>query len=251
MIYNSRILLLLVISLGAALSSRAQSAQDIINKYLQAMGGKEKLQTINSLYQEGIAVLENGEELSSKSWRVYDRVYRQEVVMPAGKVVIVVTPRQGWSAGPGTGGLYKPLTDVQLKSLRPEIDPGGPLVDYAAKGNKVELDGKDTVNGQACYRLKVFFPLGGSTVYSLDMHTGYILRATRSGGNILGTILPGAGSEGHPEGEVVTEYGDYKVIPGGYVFAHSIVLSPYGARVRITKIQVNGAVDADVLSKPK
>ncbi|HTR28597.1 MAG TPA: hypothetical protein VMH27_04975 [Puia sp.] len=247
----SRILLLSFVLFAATWSSRAQSAQDIINKYLQAMGGKEKLQTINTLYQEGIAVLENGAELISRSWRVYDRVYRQEVVMPAGKVVIVVTPRQGWSAGPGTGGLFKPLTDVQLKALRPEIDPGGPLVDYAAKGNKVELDGRDTVNGQACYRLKVFFPLGGSTVYSLDMHTGYILRATRSGGNILGTILPGAGSEGHPEGEVVTEYGDYKVIPGGYVFAHSIVLSPYGARVRITKIQVNGSVNSDVLSKPK
>src|ERR1700691_3803039 len=101
----SRILWLIVFSLGAAVAGRAQSAQDIVNKYLQAMGGKEKLQSINSLYQEGIAVLENGAQLSSRSWRVYDRVYRQEVVMPAGKVVIVVTPKQGWSAGPGTGGV--------------------------------------------------------------------------------------------------------------------------------------------------
>jgi hypothetical protein len=49
----------------------------------------------------------------------------------------------------------------------------------------------------------------------------------------------------------VTEYSDYKVIPGGYVFPHSITLSPYGARVKIMKIEVNGNVDADVLSKPK
>jgi hypothetical protein len=233
----------------AALAGRAQSAQDIVNKYLQAMGGKEKLQSINSLYQEGIAVLENGAQLSSRSWRVYDRVYRQEVVMPAGKVVIVVTPRQGWSAGPGTGGVFKPLTDVQYKSLRPEIDPGGPLVDYAAKGNKIELMGKDTVGGAPCFMLKVYFPPGGSTTYSIEARTGYILRASHSGGNILGTIVPGSGV--HPEAEVVTDYSDYKVIPGGYVFPHTITLSPYGARVQIGKIEVNGVLDADALSKPK
>jgi hypothetical protein len=248
--YLSRILWGVVFCLVAA-AGRAQSAQDVVNKYLAAMGGKEKLQSINSLYQEGIAVLGSGAEMSSRSWRVYDRVYRQEIIMPAGKVVIVVTPRQGWSAGPGTGGLFKPLTDEQFKSLRPEIDPGGPLVDYAAKGNKVELVGKDTVNGEPCFKLKVSFPQGGSTMYSIDARTGYILRASHFGGNVLGTILPGFGAEGHPDGEVVTEYGDYKVVPGGWVFPHAITLSPYGARVRITRIQVNGVVDADVLGKPK
>jgi hypothetical protein len=249
MMHPSRILWLIVFSLGAVVGGRAQSAQDIVNKYLQAMGGKDKLESINSLYQEGIAVMENGVQLSSRSWRVYDRVYRQEVVMPAGKVVIVVTPSRGWSAGPGTGGVFKPLTDVQFKSLRPEVDPGGPLVDYAAKGNKIALVGRDTVGGEPCFQLQVYFPSGGSTTFSIDARTGYILRASHSGGNILGTILPG-GSE-HPEGGVVTDYGDYKVIPGGYVFPYTIVLSPYGARIQIGKIEVNGVIDVDSLSKPK
>src|SRR5215469_9692779 len=198
------------LSLGPTATAKAQTAQEIVNKYIQAMGGKERLQSINSLYQEGIAVLENGAELSSKSWRVYDRVYRQEILMPAGKVTIVVTPRQDWSAGPGTGGLFKPLTDVQYKSLRPEIDPGGTLVDYVAKGNKIELlSGRDTIHGSVCYRLRVSFPLGGATTYSIDAVSGYILRASHRGGNILGTILPG--SEGLPDAEVVTDYADYKV----------------------------------------
>jgi hypothetical protein len=245
----SRILIFLFLSLPPTV--RAQSAQEIVNKYLLAMGGKERLQSINSLYQEGIAVLENGAQLSSKSWRVYDRVYRQEISMPAGKVTIVVTPSRGWSAGPGTGGLFKPLSDVQFRALRPEIDPGGALVDYSAKGNKIEVVGKDTVNGEPCNRLRVYFPAGGSTVYSIDARTGYILRASHTGGNVLGTILPGSGASAHPDGEVTTEYGDYKVIAGGYVFPHAITLSPYGAKVKILKIEVNANVDADVLSRPK
>jgi hypothetical protein len=247
----SRILLSFIIFSGVAVAARAQTAQEIVNKNIQAMGGKEKLQTINTLYQEGIAVLGNGTQLSSKSWRVYDRIYRHEVEMPAGKVTIIVTPKQGWSAGPGTGGLFKPLTPEQFKSLRPEIDPGGPLVDYSAKGNKIELAGKDTVGGQPCFKLKVSFPSGGSITYSIDARTGYILRAAHFGGNVLGTILPGSGSAGHPDGEVVTDYGDYKAIPGGYVFPHTIVLSPYGATVKITKIEVNATINVEALGRPK
>lgn len=247
----SRILWSFIFLSAPAIAARAQNAQEIVNKNLQAMGGKEKLQSINTLYQEGIAVLANGAQVSSKSWRVYDRVYRHEVEMPAGKITILVTPKQGWSAGPGTGGLFKPLTPEQFKAIRPEIDPGGPLVDYAAKGNKVELDGRDTVRGEPCFKIKVYFPAGGSITYSINIRTGYILRASHFGGNVLGTVLPGNGPEGHPDGEVVTDYSDYKAIPGGYVFPHTIVLSPYGVTVKITKIEVNGTIDAEALSRPK
>lgn len=50
---------------------------------------------------------------------------------------------------------------------------------------------------------------------------------------------------------MVTDYSDYKVIPGGYVFPYTITVSPYGAKVQIGKIEVNGYVDADALSKLK
>ena len=195
--YLSRILLSFVLFTGLAAESIAQSAQDVVNKYLLAMGGKEKLQSINSLYQEGIAVLDNGAQAVCHTWRVYDRVYREEVTLATGKLVIVVTPRQGWSSGPGTGGLFRPMTDKQFKSMESEIDPGGPLVDYGAKGNKLEMAGRDTVNGQPCYKLRVYFPSGAMATYSIDARTGYILRANRHGGNVLGTIDPGgAGARG-------------------------------------------------------
>lgn len=247
--YLSRILFTFLLFLAAASGGKAQTVQDIVNKYLAAMGGKERLQSINSVYQEGVAVLDNGAELNSRCWQVYDRVYRLEINSPSGKISVVVTPRAGWSAGPGTGGIFKPLTPEQLKSLQPEIDPGGPLVDYQAKGNKLELAGQDTVNGHPCYKIRAYFPSGASAVYSIDAHSWYILRASHRGGNVLGTVSPGL--SGHPDGEVSMEYGDYKVIPGGYVFPYTIAYSPYGAKIRIRKIEVNGHVDPDVLSKPK
>ena len=139
---------------------------------------------------------------------------------------------------------------MQFKSLRPEIDPGGPLVDYAAKGNKIELAGKDTIGGQPCYALKVYFPLGRIDDLFDRCADGIYPAGEHAGREYVGHDPAGKPAD-HPEGEVVTDYSDYKVIPGGYVFPHTIVLSPYGARVQIGKIEVNGNVDAELLSKPK
>jgi len=250
--YLSRILLIFALLTGLVRASFAQTAEQVVNKYLQAMGGKEKLQSINSLYQEGVADLDNGAQAVCHTWRIYDRVYREEVTLASGKLVIVVTPRQGWSSGPGTGGLFKPMTDGQFKSMLPEIDPGGPLVDYSAKGNKVELAGRDTVDGQPCYKLNVYFPSGARATYSIDTRTWYILRASHHGGNVLGSLAPDASKEGeHPDGDVSIEYSNYKITPGGYIFPYTITLGLYGAKVRIARIQVNGNVDADALGKPK
>src|SRR5579863_9476428 len=97
--------------LSAALSvficphiANAQSAQEIVNHYIEALGGKEKLQSLNSVYLEGLAVLPNGAELHTRSWRVYDRLYRQEQDFGMGKITIIVTPNKGWTANPSTGG---------------------------------------------------------------------------------------------------------------------------------------------------
>src|SRR5579872_5578210 len=106
-----------------ALPARAQSTGEIIDHALAALGGKEKLQSINSLYQEGVVVLPNETEVKVRIWRVFDRLYREELDYVAGKVIVIVTPRQGWISSPRTGGAYKPLPPDQLKALQTEIDP--------------------------------------------------------------------------------------------------------------------------------
>lgn len=252
----SRILLLsFTCLLGLMADIHGQSAQDIVNRYLTALGGKEKLQSMNSLYREGVAVLDDGAEIMVKTWRVYDRLYREELSSVTGKLVIIATPSKGWISLPGSGGLFKPLTSAQFKSLVPEIDPAGPLVDYNQKGNKIELAGKDTVQGHPCYMIKVYFPSGNAAIYSIDAKTYYVLRTAYRGTTVMGAIFPDESplnkANATPTGQVTTEFSDYKIIPGGYIFPYTISLSPYGARVSIKKLEVNGNVDADALSRPK
>jgi len=75
----------------------------------------------------------------------------------AGKTAIqVYDGMNGWKVRPYLNRLeVEPFTDeeAQLASMQPDLD--GPLVDYAAKGSRVELDGVEKVNDRDTYKLKV------------------------------------------------------------------------------------------------
>lgn len=242
---------LLLVSLGAY----AQSADDVIAKYVEAMGGKDKMQSIKSVYQEGVAVMQNGAEIDSKIWKVNNKLYRQEISFGMGNVVIIVTPKQGWSSNPRNGGAFTAMTDEQVKAAQPQLDCAGPLVDYAAKGNKPELLGKDTVGGKECYKLKLTLAPGQYITYSIDTKTYYILRETRKGAGLFGGG-GGGGRHGGANGgagadaEFNIDFSDYQKTPDGYIFPFTIITGGFGAKTSIEKLEVNKPVDDATLSKP-
>lgn len=226
----------------------AQSAEEIVARHVTALGGKEKLQSIHSIYQEGVAVMQNGGEIDSKNWRVQGKLFRQEISLPMGNVVVIVTPTQGWSSSPRDGGAFKAMGEEQVKSLQPQLEAAGPLVDWAAKGYKVELLGKDTISGNECYKLKLSFPSGQYIVYSIDVKSYYILRETRKGGGMMGG--GGGGGRRPGDGEISIDFSDYQKTPDGFVFPFTIIAGGFGAKTSVEKLEVNKPVDADALSKP-
>lgn len=253
-IFRKLLLSSLCLSLLVSQSSRAQTADAVIAKYVAALGGKEKLQSIHSIYQEGVAVMQNGTEIDSKNWKVQGKLYRQEIAFGMGSVVVIVTPAQGWSSNPRDGGAYKPMTAEQLKSLQWELDCTSPLVDYAAKGNKVELTGSDTVRGNECDKLKLTFPSGEYIAYSIDKKSGYVLRESRKVGNMMGGGGGNAGGGGrrggNPNGEFVIEYNDYTKTADGYIFPYTVIAGGFGAKTSVEKLEVNKNVDVTALGKP-
>ncbi|WP_431211797.1 hypothetical protein ACQ86N_39325 [Puia sp. P3] len=213
-------------------TAHAQTAKEIVAKHIEALGGKAKLQSINSVFIEGIATMSNGAAMDTKLWKVYDRLYRQEISSGSASTITIVTPNRGWISE-AQGGGFKSLPSDQLRALQPEIDPAGPLADYDAKGCKVDLDGKDTINGAPCYRIKLSCPMGQSVVYSIDIKTYYILRESRKGGSIS------------------VDFSDYKTTPEGYVFPFTILTGGAGEKINVEKIEVNHNVDLDTLGKPR
>jgi hypothetical protein len=50
---------------------------------------------------------------------------------------------------------FEPYSEEELKLASTQPDLDGPLVDYASKGSRVELDGTEQVEGRDTYKLKV------------------------------------------------------------------------------------------------
>jgi hypothetical protein len=244
-----RIRLLIGACIGLILStaSYAQTGEEIVAKYIQALGGKERLQSINSIFVEGVAVMDDGTAIDAKLWKVYDRLFRQEVSIGTGSAITIVTPGRGWVSNQQTNGLFKSLPYDRLRALQPQIDPAGPLVDYSAKGCQVEFMGRDTVRDIPCYRIKLFCPMGQSVTYFIDAKTYYIVRETGKGGMMCAVLE----NKSNPGGDILIDFSDYKKTPEGYIFPYTIVTNAFGAKMRIEKVEINHNVDVEALSRPR
>ncbi len=224
---------------------KAQTADEIINKYLEARGGKEKILGIKTLYMEGSRSM-MGNEVSVKVTKVQDKLSRQDFEMMGTSGFSIVTPTEGWSFIPMRNKDVEKIPEARLKTMLPELDIAGPLVDYGTKGNKVESMEKQEIDGVPAYRVKLTLSSGREIIYYFDSKTYLLVRTTSS--------APAMGQDGKPTGEnreVITNYSDYKAVDG-IMFAHTIATVGGMAAGSTTydKIEVNKEIDPK-LYKPQ
>jgi hypothetical protein len=251
------LLVTLGVSVLASQQAYSQTVDEVIGKYVDAMGGKDKLLSIQSVYQEGVAVMQNGTEIDTKTWKVQGKLYRQEINFGMGSAVTILTPTQGWNSNPRNGGAFAAMTDEQVKSQQIQLDCAGPLVNYAAKGYKAELLGKDTVGGQECDQVQLTSATGALITFSIDEKKGYALRVVfkglamgGGGGGGNGGGGNGGGRRAGGNGEFRIDFSDYQKTPDGYTFPFTLVVGGFNLKTTVEKIEVNKPVDVAGLSKP-
>lgn len=232
---------LMVIALVAAQFAQAQSVDEVIDKYVAAIGGKEKLLSITSVYMQGVSEM-NGNEITNTTYKVQDKLFRNEINFGMGSVITVITPDKGWRSNPRNGGAFEQMSAEQLAQNLHQMDCGGPLVNYAAKGHKADLIGKDTVDKVVCYKIKLTTKGGKEINYWIDAGTYLIYQVSQKGGM-------GGGRGG--DMEIITQYRDYKAVDG-IQFPYSAELKGGfgGGTMTYEKIELNKPVD-EKLYKPE
>ena len=84
------------------------------------------------------------------------RKVRVEVQFNGQTAVQVYDGAKGWKFRPFLNRHdFEPFSEEELKIASSQEDLDGPLVDYAAKGTRVELDGTEKVEGRDTYKIKV------------------------------------------------------------------------------------------------
>src|SRR5688572_6409440 len=97
----SLFLLTAVISLGFH-DIFGQTVDEIINKHIEAIGGKEKVASVKTLYMEGTLDL-MGNQAPSITHIVHGKGYKNEVDFNGSKMVTVYTDKAGWTINPMAG----------------------------------------------------------------------------------------------------------------------------------------------------
>ena len=100
------------------------------------------------------------------------RKMRVELEFKGQTAVQVYDGSNGWKLRPFLNRHeVEPFTQEELQAASTQSDLDGLLIDYAAKGSKVELEGVDKVEGRSAYNLKVTDKNGNARHVWVDAET--------------------------------------------------------------------------------
>jgi hypothetical protein len=210
--------------------ANAQTADDIINKNMEAMGGREKIITLSTVFMTGTYTAPGATPINilvSKKHLIGSRI---DIEANGTNNYQLITLTNGWIYTPVQGDKEpRLLPEGLVKAGQVQLDLHGPFLGYKEKGIKIEMAGKDTVDGSMCYKLKVSSPNGDVTVYSVDSKSNFIVKTSTK------MFQYGALED------VVTTYGDYRQNVDGFWFAYSFT-NPRGVTKYeniVTNVPVN------------
>jgi hypothetical protein len=222
-----------------------QTAEELVNKNIQAKGGLEKIKAAKTRLTTG-KVKGGGRRrvtvAAFKQMNMRPDLVRQNISMQGMTAVQAYDGSAGWQTQPFRGRKDPELMgEDSLRDLLLASDFDGPLVDYAEKGNRIEYLGHDMVDGDDALRLKVTLKNGDIVYYYLDPDT-YLEIRKEIQQFIRGSVR-----------ERVVDLGSYKPVDG-VMYPFSISEGPRsnpGAQeTTIEKIEVNVAFQESDFALP-
>ena len=225
-----------------AMPVSAQTADEIIAKYIKTIGGVEKIEAIKTLRRTGKFTGGGGFEAVVVQENKRPQLARQEFSIQGMTGVTAYDGKTGWKIEPWQGKKdAEALGEEELKGIQEDADFDGPLVNYRQKGNKVEFVGAEPVEGTDAFKLKVTLKNGDVRYYFMDTDY-YVPIKIESKRMVRGA-----------EREFETSLGDYKEVAGVYL-PHSIESgvkgSPNKSQVTFEKIEANVALDDSRFKRP-
>ena len=239
----NRWLLLAGAGLCVGVYALSQTADELVNKNIEAKGGLDKIRAIKTLRISGRAEQPDGPPLAVVIEHARPDEIRQDITVAGMTIVQAYDGKAGWMIQP-FGGRKDPqlMGEDDLRDLTVDADIDGPLVDFKAKGNIVEYMGHGLVDGDDALRLKVTLKNGDVLYYDFDPDS-YLEIRRESQEFIRGSIK-----------ETVMEYGSYKAVDG-VMYPFSLAVWPktdptQSLTVTVDKVEVNVPLADSVFAVP-
>jgi len=233
--------LALLATLAFAHPAAAQTVDEVIARSFEARGGLEKVKAIQSLRMSGHATVAPGNESPMTVEIRRPSSLRLEFSFNGTKAVQAYDGRQAWGIAPGETQ-PRVLPGDAGRSLSQQTDLEGPLGDYARKGHRVVLVGRERLRGRDVFRLRLTRNDGDVEDHLIDA-TSYLPVLVSVERSVRGTTIR---SE--------TRFDDYRPLAGGYLWPFRLESGAAGRAERqvmqLDSVEVDPALDDARFSMP-
>jgi hypothetical protein len=219
----------------------AQTAGEVIDKYLNSLGGKEKISAIKSLYTESkMEVMGMGG--ITRTTILNGKGMRQETDIMGNTSVTCLTDKGGWSVNPMTGSTTAADMPAEVfNAMKSQLVIGAPFIQYQANGIKADLDGTEVIGDVKAIKIKLTEADNSTSTYFFDPNTFSMIRSVKK------MQMRGQEAEIAVDFSNFNKAGDFYVIP----FKSEMAMGNGMKMVNtVTKAEIDKAVDMAIFNKP-
>jgi outer membrane lipoprotein-sorting protein len=227
-----------------AMSSWSQTAEGIVNKYLENIGGVEKWKALKTSKLVGTVPTPQGDFAFEMLRKIPNKFIISVDVMGQKLVPQAYDGEIAWTINPFLGNpAPQKLPEDQYASIKSEADFEDPFINYALKGNEIVYQGTGDVDGINCYILKLTKNKGKAEeeiemtyYFDADTYLPVMVKQTPKSGQMAGQ-------------EMNVYYSDYQDAGDGLIMPYTIDTKVGGQSVqavKFTTIELNGEISDDV-----
>lgn len=221
------IIMIAVVLSGMWTWTQAQTVDEIVQNYAKAMGGADKIEAIKTMKAAGKFIRESM-EAAVTIWAKHPDMIKIEIVFGGQALVIAYDGKTAWMINPFAGSTEPqevPKEDAGYMAGYADM-VNDPLIDYKKKGHKIELIGKEDMEGTEVFKLQLTRKNNKVSTLYLDAEAFIILKISavleRSGQQITSDMV----------------FGDYKPVAG--------VMMPHAMETYVNN-QAMGSITFDSL----
>jgi len=229
-----KVFLSIALFVAAIFTVNAQTADEVIAKYITEIGGADKWSKVQSIKIEGQIEVQ-GIQIPFTMQGLQLKGMRVDAEFQGNKIIDITTPTKGWAQNPLSGkATLGPISEDELKQKLDDLDIQDPFVDYKAKGSVIESLGKDEEDGNEYFKIKMTTKNGNEKTYFFDTKTNLIYK--------IESIVKQQGQEMKSEQKLL----DYQTTEYGIKMPFK---QDQGQMMMVTKkITINPTIDAAIFN---
>ncbi len=201
------------------------TAQKVIDRYLEAIGGRKRLGKVKNLTIRMTTELQ-GMPIDAVTHQQAPDKFSMTMTMNGMPVM-----KQIYDGERGVLNAMQQKREMEGESLEhmKEVSRINPELKFEELGYRLELTGRETINGTDCYRVKITSPSGLESTEYFSVETGFRTRRV---------VVSGENTQ-------VNDYADYREVNGIYYpFEMTTSLGPQTLKMKVQEVDNKTKIDA-------